>query len=101
LIDRSLPRQDSGRSPVEADDEPAPDETKYSSTPWHLVDTWWETGGELRINGKPVEAATAWAVDPKDVPDDAEATAQGKVLVITVGTPVEGRTHRRVDLLGQ
>jgi len=57
------------------------------------------TFGDLRINGKPVEAPTAWAVYPKNVPDYAEATARGKVLVITVGTPVADRTRRRVDLL--
>jgi hypothetical protein len=57
------------------------------------------TFGNLRVNGKAVEKATAEAIYPKGVPDYAEAVAKDGSLVITVGQPVEGREKRRVELL--
>ena len=59
------------------------------------------TMGNLVVNGKPVEVASAEAVYPKGVPDYADAVVQGDGdrLVITVGKPVENRTQGDVHLL--
>jgi len=58
------------------------------------------TFGNLKINGQAIEKLTASAHYPKGVPDYADATADGKNLVITVGKPVENRTERKVKLIG-
>ena len=57
------------------------------------------TLGNLRVDGKPVEATSAEAVYPKGVPDYADAVAGDNQLVITVGRRVEGRTERSVRLI--
>lgn len=58
------------------------------------------TFGPPVVNGKPIAAPTADAVYPKGVPDYADAVAKDGTLVITVSEPVEGRTKRRVMLIG-
>jgi hypothetical protein len=55
--------------------------------------------GNLVVNGKRIEVASAEAVYPRGVPDYADAVAQGDRLVIKVGEPVEGRTKRSVRLI--
>jgi hypothetical protein len=57
------------------------------------------TLGNLVVNGKRADVASAEAVYPKRVPDYADAVVQGDGLVINVGTPVEGRTKRSVRLI--
>jgi hypothetical protein len=57
------------------------------------------TLGNLVVNGKRVEVASAEAVYPKRVPDYADAVVEDDRLVITVGEPVEGRTKRSVRLI--
>ena len=59
------------------------------------------TFGNLKVNGQAVETPTAHAIYPKGVPDYADAVAQEKSIVITVGQPVENRTKRRVELIGR
>lgn len=51
------------------------------------------------VNGIPARAASAMAIYPKGVPDYAEAKPRDGSLVVTVGTPVEGRTERRTTLI--
>ncbi|WP_020471813.1 DUF3472 domain-containing protein [Zavarzinella formosa] len=57
------------------------------------------TFGPPVVNGKPAPNPSAEAIYPKGVPDYAEAAAKDGSLVITVGTPVEGREKRRVKLI--
>jgi hypothetical protein len=57
------------------------------------------TLGNLAVNGRRVEVASAEAIYPKGVPDRADAVAKDGRLVITVGEPVEGRTKRSVRLI--
>jgi hypothetical protein len=57
------------------------------------------TLGNLVVNGKRVEVASAEARYPKGVPDYADAVVQDGRLVITVGEPVEGRARRSVRLI--
>jgi hypothetical protein len=59
------------------------------------------TFGNLAVNGKRVKVTTAHAVYPKNVPDYADATVENGKIEINVGHPVENRTDRRVELLGQ
>ena len=58
------------------------------------------TFGPPVVNGSVVKDATAEVVYPKGVPDYADTVAKDGSLVVTVGTPVEGRTKRRVSLIG-
>jgi hypothetical protein len=51
------------------------------------------------VNGKAVPNTTAEAVYPKGVPDYADTVARDGSLVVTVGTPVEGREKRRAVLI--
>jgi len=53
------------------------------------------TFDNLRVNGMPVEKLSATAVYPKDVPDFAQAEAQGRGLKVTVGTSIENRNRRQ------
>jgi hypothetical protein len=57
------------------------------------------TLGNLVVNGKPVKPTSAEAIYPKGVPDYAGTVAKDNQLVITVGKPIEGRTHRTVRLI--
>jgi hypothetical protein len=57
------------------------------------------TFGPPVVNGIVVANPSADAVYPKGVPDYAEVVAKDGSLVVTVGTPVEGRDKRRVKLL--
>ena len=59
------------------------------------------TFGNLTVNGKTVENPTARAVYPNGVPDYAEATGRDNDVVVMVGEPIEGRTERKVQLLGK
>jgi hypothetical protein len=58
------------------------------------------TFGPPVVNGKAARNPTAEANYPKGVPDYAEAVAKNGSLVITVGKPVQGRSQRRVKLIG-
>jgi hypothetical protein len=58
------------------------------------------TFGNLIVNGVAVKAPTAKAIYPKGVPDYAEAKAKGTSIVVQVGTPIESRTARNVQLIG-
>lgn len=58
------------------------------------------TFGPPVVNGAAVKGVSAEAVYPKGVPDYADAVAKDGSLVVTVGTPVEGRTKRRASLIG-
>jgi hypothetical protein len=57
------------------------------------------TFGNLKVNGKAVAKPGAVAVYPKGVPDHAEAKGSDGAVVVAVGTAVEGRTRREVELL--
>lgn len=57
------------------------------------------TFGPPVVNGKVVSGLSAEAVYPKGVPDYADVAAKDGALVVTVGTPVEGRQKRRVTLI--
>jgi hypothetical protein len=57
------------------------------------------TFGPPVVNGNVAVNPTAEVVYPKGVPDYAEATAKDGALVITVGSPVEGREKRRAVLI--
>ncbi|AMV23954.1 hypothetical protein VT84_06135 [Gemmata sp. SH-PL17] len=57
------------------------------------------TFGPPVVNGMPVAGASAEAVYPKGVPDYADVAAKDGALVVTVGTPVEGRKKRSVMLI--
>ena|GEM_PF-553065 len=58
------------------------------------------TFSNLRVNGQPLSAPPVEANYPRGVPDYAEARASGGSVVIQVGAPVEGRSERRVRLVG-
>jgi hypothetical protein len=58
------------------------------------------TFGPPVVNGVAVKNPTAEAIYPKGVPDYADSVAKDGSLVVTVGKPVEGRTKRRVKLIG-
>ena len=45
------------------------------------------------MNGKAPKNPTAEAIYPKGVPDYADTVAKDGSLVVTVGTPVEGREN--------
>jgi hypothetical protein len=57
------------------------------------------TFGNPRVNGGPVENATATAVYPDGVPDYAHVTGADGHLVVEVGEPVEDRVQRQVKVL--
>jgi hypothetical protein len=57
------------------------------------------TFGPPVVNGKAPKNPTAEAIYPKGVPDYADTVAKEGSLVVTVGTPVEGREKRRVKLI--
>jgi len=57
------------------------------------------TFGNLRVNGKPLDALAATAIYPDGVPDYANATGEDGHLVVRVGEPVEDRVQRRVKVL--
>lgn len=57
------------------------------------------TFGPPVVNGKTPKNPTAKAICPKGVPDYADSLAKDGSLVVTVGTPVEGREKRRVKLI--
>lgn len=57
------------------------------------------TFGPPIVNGKAPKTPTAEAIYPKGVPDYADTVAKDGSLVVTVGTPVEGREKRRVKLI--
>jgi len=59
------------------------------------------TLGNMRVNGKPVNAKTVTAIYPHNVPDYAAAEARDGQVVITVGKPVENRNERKVQLIGE
>ena len=50
------------------------------------------------VNGKAARLASVEAVYPEKVPDYADAVARDGKVVVTVGSPVEGRTRRTVRL---
>jgi len=49
-------------SPATGDDPPK-DEKKYAPMPWHLVDTWWDIGGDT-----PFESLSVDVTISDDVP---------------------------------
>ncbi len=57
------------------------------------------TFGPPVVNGTTVKNPTAEAVYLKGVPDYADAVAKDGSVVITVGTPIEGREKRRITLI--
>lgn len=57
------------------------------------------TFGPPVVNGKAPRNPSAEAIYPKGVPDYADTVAKEGSLVVTVGTPVEGREKRRVKLI--
>ena len=59
------------------------------------------TFGNPVLNGKPVDPKAIDAVYPQGVPDFAEAKLRDGAVVVTVGTPVEGRTERNPKLLSR
>lgn len=57
------------------------------------------TFGPPVVNGKAPKKPTAEAIYPQGVPDYAQTEAKDGSLVVSVGTPVEGREKRRVSLI--
>jgi hypothetical protein len=57
------------------------------------------TFGNLKVNGVAIENPTASAIYPKDVPDYADAKADGKSIEIIVGEEVKNREKRNVKLI--
>ncbi len=57
------------------------------------------TFGPPVVNGKAPASPSAEAIYPKGVPDYAESVAKDGSIVVTVGTPVEGREKRKVVLI--
>ena len=54
-----------------------------------------------RINGKSVDHPKVSAIYPLNVPDYADASALNGGVVVHVGRPVQGRTERHVELIGE
>ena len=44
-----------GPSPAAGDEQPPKDEKTYAPMPWHLVDTWWDTGQETPFESLAVD----------------------------------------------
>jgi hypothetical protein len=57
------------------------------------------TFGNLSVNGKAVQVASAQANFPEDVPDYASVSAQNGAVVVKVGEPVENRKDRSVSVI--